>query len=56
MLQHLLYIDPGSGFGIAQILTAIGGAILIFWVRIKLYLKAFFSRFKGGKESGENVQ
>ena len=45
MSNFLLYIDPGSGSYLVQMVVAaaLGGSM--FFKNIRLYVKAFFSRF-----------
>jgi hypothetical protein len=44
ILELFAYIDPGSGFGIAQVLTALAGAFFIYKANIKEKIKAIASR------------
>ena len=48
MYSFLLYLDPGSGSYLAQILAAAAFGIVFFFRTIKLYILAFFSFFKRG--------
>ena len=50
-LSFFLYIDPGSGFGIAQILTALVGAFFVYKVKFKQKFNDFVSRIKGKTKS-----
>jgi len=56
MMQHLLYIDPGSGSYFLQvIIAAVLGAA--FWIKMSWQLiKAFFSgnKIKPGKDKEED--
>jgi hypothetical protein len=56
MLFHLLYIDPGSGIGIAQILTAVAGALIIFWARTKMFVTAIFGAVKRKLFRGKDAE
>jgi hypothetical protein len=49
-LAFFLYIDPGSGFGIAQILTALVGAYFVLKVKLKQKFNDFANRIKGKKK------
>ena len=55
ILELFGYIDPGSGFGIAQVLTAMAGAFFLYKAKIKEKIKALGSRLnqkiKGEKGS-----
>lgn len=44
MISHFLYIDPGSGSYLVQVIIAAALGIAFFFRNIKNYLKAFFSR------------
>ena len=44
ILELFAYIDPGSDFGIAQVLTALAGAFFIYKAKIKEKIKAIASR------------
>ena len=47
-----LYIDPGSGSYLVQLLVAAGLGVLYFFRTIKLYVQNFFYKiFKGKKRS-----
>lgn len=43
-MMHLLYIDPGSGSYLAQIIAAAALGVAFFFRNIKNYIKAFFTR------------
>lgn len=45
MLHYLLYIDPGSGSYIIQVIIAAVLGIAFFFKNIGLYIKSFFYRF-----------
>lgn len=42
--MHLLYIDPGSGSMLIQIIAASIAGIAIFFKRIKIFIKGFFTK------------
>jgi len=44
VIIHLLYIDPGSGSYLVQVLVAAALGVSFFFKNIKNYIKAFFSR------------
>jgi len=44
MIHHLLYIDPGSGGYLIQVITAAVVGIAFFFKNIKLYIRSFFTR------------
>jgi hypothetical protein len=44
MMMYLLYIDPGSGSYLVQIIAAAVLGIAFFFRNIKLYIKSFFTR------------
>jgi hypothetical protein len=44
MIHYLLYIDPGSGSYLVQVIAAAVVGIALFFKNIKLYIKAFFTR------------
>ncbi len=44
MLSYLLYIDPGSGSYLVQVIAAAVLGVAFFFKNIKLYIKAFFTR------------
>lgn len=46
MIHSLLYIDPGSSSYLVQIIAAAVLGVAMFFKNIKLYIKAFFYRFK----------
>lgn len=43
-MQHLLYIDPGSGSYLVQVIIAAALGIAFFFKNIVLYIRHFFSR------------
>jgi len=47
----LLYIDPGSGSYIVQVVAAAALGIAFFFKNIKLYIRSFFMRFKKPKNN-----
>ncbi len=46
MLNFFLYIDPGSGSYLVQVIVAAALGIVFFFRNIKLYIQSFFSRFR----------
>lgn len=50
MITQLLYLDPGSGSYLVQILAAAALGVVFFFRNIKLYILTFFSRFKKPKK------
>jgi hypothetical protein len=44
MMQHLLYIDPGSGSYLVQVIAAAVVGIAFFFRNIKNYIRSFFTR------------
>ena len=46
MLLHLLYIDPGSGSYLVQVIVAGALGVAFFFRNIKNYIRAFFTRSK----------
>ncbi|WP_169395529.1 hypothetical protein [Terrimonas ferruginea] len=51
MVQYLLYIDPGSGSYLVQIIAAAVLGVAMFFKNIKLYIKSFFHRPKKDKDT-----
>ena len=49
MENYLIYIDPGSGSYLVQILVAAVLGIAFFFKNIALYVRYFFSRIFKGK-------
>jgi hypothetical protein len=49
MMQHLLYIDPGSGSYLIQAIVAGVLGIAFFFKNIVLVVRHFFSRLFGKK-------
>lgn len=45
---HLLYLDPGSGSYLVQVLAAAALGIVFFFRTIKLYILTFFSYVRRG--------
>lgn len=43
--MHLLYLDPGSGSIIAQIIGSILGAYLLFFNHIKIYIQKVKAKY-----------
>ncbi len=44
MQLFLLYIDPGSGSYLVQVIAAAALGIVFFFKNIKLYIRSFFTR------------
>jgi hypothetical protein len=44
VIHTLLYIDPGSGSYLVQVIVAAALGVAFFFRNIKNYIKAFFSR------------
>jgi hypothetical protein len=44
MMHYLLYIDPGSGSYLVQIIAAAVVGVAMFFKNIKLYIRSFFTR------------
>lgn len=51
--SFFLYIDPGSGSYLVQVLVAAALGVAFFFRNIKMYIRAFFSRFL--KKKKENI-
>jgi hypothetical protein len=50
-MQHLLYIDPGSGSYLVQALIGALLGVVMFFKTIKMYILSFFKRlFKKGTD------
>ena len=45
MKEVLIYIDPGSGSYLVQVIIAAVLGIVFFFKNIGIYIKAFFNRF-----------
>lgn len=54
MQNFLLYIDPGSGSYLVQVIVAAALGVAFFFRNIKNYIKAFFYRNK--KDSNDNPE
>ena len=54
--NYLLYLDPGSGSYLVQILAAAALGVVFFFRNIKLYIMAFFSRFKKPKKDNTTTK
>ena len=52
MQGYLLYIDPGSGSYLVQVIVAAVLGVVVFFRNIKLYIKSFF--FRPGKKKEDN--
>jgi len=48
-MTHLLYIDPGSGSYLVQVVAAAVLGIAFFFKNLKLTVRAFFHRMAGKK-------
>jgi hypothetical protein len=44
MVHHLLYIDPGSGSYLVQVIVAAVVGVGFFFKNIKNYIRSFFTR------------
>ena len=44
ILNEFLYIDPGSGSYLVQVIAAAALGVVFFFRNIKAYIKTFFSR------------
>jgi hypothetical protein len=44
MQHYLLYIDPGSGSYLVQVIAAAVVGVAFFFKNIKLYIRSFFTR------------
>jgi len=44
VINFLLYLDPGSGSYLVQVIAAAVLGIAFFFRNIKLYIKAFFTK------------
>ncbi len=40
----LLYVDPGSGFLLAQVVTSVAGAVLVFRNNILTFIRHIFRK------------
>lgn len=49
MMQHLLYIDPGSGSYLVQAIVAGALGVVFFFKNISLVVRHFFQRLFGKK-------
>lgn len=55
MIQGLfLYVDPGSGSYLVQVIVAAVLGVVFFFKNIKLYIRSFFFRFKKPKDNPPN--
>jgi hypothetical protein len=43
-MEHLLYIDPGSGSYLVQVIIGAVLGVIMFFKNIKLYIQSFFRR------------
>jgi hypothetical protein len=44
IFHNLLYIDPGSGSYLVQVIVAAALGLVFFFRNIKTYIKSFFTR------------
>jgi hypothetical protein len=44
MTSFLLYVDPGSGSYLVQVLAAAALGVVFFFKNIKLYIRSIFTR------------
>jgi hypothetical protein len=54
MIQSLLYVDPGSGSYLVQVIAAAALGVAFFFKNIKLYIRSFFTRTP--KEKNDNPE
>jgi hypothetical protein len=54
MINQLLYIDPGSGSYLVQVIVAAALGIVFFFKNLKLYIRAFFARLFQKKNKKDN--
>jgi len=52
-MLYLLYIDPGSGSYLVQVLAAAALGVLYFFKNIRMYITHFFSSLFRKKSSGK---
>jgi hypothetical protein len=50
-VTHLLYIDPGSGSYLAQVIIASILGVFFYFKNVLNMIRAFFGRIRGRKES-----
>jgi hypothetical protein len=53
MLTYFLYIDPGSGSYLVQVIIAAILGVAFFFKNIKLHIQAFFYRLFGKKDKNK---
>ena len=46
MHNFLLYIDPGAGSYLVQVVVAAAVGVAMFFKTIKMYVRTFFRRFR----------
>jgi len=51
----MLYIDPGSGSYLVQVIVAGVLGVIVFFKNIRLYIRSFFFRDKKKDDSTKNV-
>lgn len=54
MVNWLLYIDPGSGSYLVQVIAAVVIGIGVFFRNIRLYIRSLFFRPKKEKDEKKN--
>lgn len=54
MVSSILYIDPGSGSYLVQVIAAIVIGIGVFFRNIRLYIRSLFFRPKKDKDGKKN--
>ena len=54
MRHFLLYIDPGSGSYLVQVIAAAVVGVAVFFKNIKLYIRSLFTR--SPKKTNDNPQ
>ena len=51
MIEHLLYVDPGSGSYLIQAIVVAVTGFLFFFKNIRMYVRDKFQRLFGKKQS-----
>lgn len=52
MVHYILYIDPGSGSYLVQVIAAAVVGVAVFFKNIKLYIRSLFTRTR--KKTNDN--
>ena len=52
-MMYLLYLDPGSGSYLIQLIAAAALGVAFFFRNIKNYIRAFFTRSKKHENTSE---